>query len=128
MCFGDVINRRLLYFNGCVPIRLILGVLILSDANPMLFGIPVFSMLALFIALGFVRTHVRQVMVGFFGGRVWWHNLRIFHATMWFCASMLINIEMKLLAGALVIMDIIPGFVLSHHSDILLPRSHVDVA
>lgn len=60
---------------------------------------------------------------GFFGGIVWWHNLRYMHAVLWAIVAALLIVDNDCmyvsdtfqeshLAGALVAIDVIPGILL----------------
>ena len=82
----------------------------LAGINPMLSGVSIFGCLALTMAIGFAVKHWRHDNIGFFGGQVWWHELRVFHAGIWALVAAFMFLDQRW-AGALVLYDVIPGLL-----------------
>ena len=94
----------------CVIVRLSIAAVVLVGINPIISGISVFGFIALAMSLGFAIKHWRHDKVGFFGGEVWWHDLRKFHAGIWLLVSAFLFLDQRW-AGFLIIYDIIPGLL-----------------
>ena len=103
-------NRTWLYYFGCIPFRISIATVFLFGLNPMIGPVSVFACIALIMAAGFVRNHWTHKDVGFFGGKVWWHDFRIFHAGMWVLIAVLLFFDIPY-AGILVLYDILPGII-----------------
>ena len=70
-------NKIYLFFFGCVIIRTLFVIISKKiDQNKL----PYLGLLALIPAIGFTYSYIRDNKVGAFGGRAWWHNLRIIHS------------------------------------------------
>lgn len=101
-------KHRLYYV--CVFVRLGIAAVMLAGINPMISGVSVFGCLALTMAIGFAIKYSRHDKVGFFGGEVWWHHLRKFHAVIWLLVAALLFMDIRW-AGVLVLYDVIPGIL-----------------
>ena len=103
-------SRTKLYYFGCVPVRIATAILILLGINPMVQGVSIFGCIAAIFSLGFVRKHFRNDKVGFFGGEVWWHHFRKFHAAIWALVSLLLFLDVNWV-GFIILYDILPGII-----------------
>jgi hypothetical protein len=103
-------HRTTLFYAGCIPVRLSVATILLIGINPMIGPVSVFACVALIMAAGFVRNHWTHKEVGFFGGKVWWHGLRNFHAGIWVTIAILLFLDIRY-AGVLILYDIIPGII-----------------
>lgn len=102
--------RTKLFYFGCVPARLSLGIIFLLGVNPMISGVSIFGCIALAMAIGFLVNHFRHKKVGFFGGDAWWHDFRRFHSLFWFITSILLFLDIRY-AGVVVLYDLVPGII-----------------
>lgn len=102
--------RTKLFYFGCVPARIIMGIVFLMGVNPMISGVSLFGCLTLLMSGGFLFNHYNNKKVGFFGGEAWWHDFRRFHSLFWFITSILLFLDIRY-AGVVVFYDLIPGFI-----------------
>lgn len=78
-------NRRIyIYIFGCLLIRL-LFIIIVKFVN--IKYLPFFGIITLILSILFIRSFIKNKKVGFFGGKVWWNNLRLFHSIMYLIFS-----------------------------------------
>lgn len=80
---NDIQKRFLLFIFGCIGMRTLL---VLIAKNIDIKFLPYFGYLALLMATGFIYifvTGTRKTGVEVFGGKIWWNNLRPFHAFMY---------------------------------------------
>jgi len=103
-------NLTKLFYFGCIPFRLSIATVLLIGINPMVGPVSVFACLALIMAAGFARNNWVHKDVGFFGGKVWWHDFRKFHAGLWVIIAILLFFDVQY-AGVLVLYDLIPGIL-----------------
>lgn len=102
------INR--LYYFGCIPFRIFIATILLLGINPMVGPVSALACIALLMAAGFARNHWTQKDVGFFGGKVWWDDFRMFHAGVWVLIATFLFFDVRF-AGILVLYDLLPGIM-----------------
>ena len=102
--------KKKLFYSGCVPARVAIATVLIFGINPMVSGVSIFGCIALLMSLGFFINHCRHKKVGIFGGEVWWHDFRPFHAGIWLIVGILLFFDVQY-AGILVLYDLIPGII-----------------
>lgn len=114
-------KRIALFLCVCVPIRVLIvyGAYRLAPIYPL----PVSAALAL-VAVGFGQTYVRSDPtkdLGFFGGPVWWHRMRLLHTLLYAIAAALAW-ERSPYTWVPLAIDILTGLVaVLRHYDLKLP-------
>jgi hypothetical protein len=81
---NDIQKRFLLFLIGCIGTRT-LFVLLAKNAGPKY--LPLLGYLALLPAIGFIYIYLtgsRKTGAEVFGGKIWWNDLRPFHALLYF--------------------------------------------
>ena len=68
-----------LFFFGCIPTRLLYAVVI--NKYPMLWWVNL--IIAVYFMYAFISWDGRK---GFFGGKLWWNNMRFVHSIIFFMA------------------------------------------
>lgn len=102
----NIQNRILLFFFGCVPIRLFF---VLLSRN--MTYLPYMGYLAIIGSLLFFNKYMKNdSKVGFFGGNVWWNNMRLFHSIMYMLFG-IAAINKKEFAWKILLIDIIVGIL-----------------
>jgi hypothetical protein len=71
-------KRALLFLLACIPIRLLFVYLAKTFTNG--YAQIAMGVIGTMIGLGFINAYKNHVKFGFFGGKAWWHDLRIIHA------------------------------------------------
>lgn len=81
MVYLDEMYRIILFIIVCLPVRSI--PLFIITAYPSTYSIVSNTAVLFYLIIGisFLKTWlVSQTTTGFFGGDVWWHDLRLFHS------------------------------------------------
>lgn len=87
----------------CVPVRFLLVWLVLHHASR------IWSLLALLVSIGFLLKVFQDPKFGFFGGRVWWAELRKVHVVLWFLAAACIFEGFNSNASLILFLDVLMG-------------------
>ena len=83
-------SRIILFLTGCMTLRLSLAI-IAKILDPKY--LPIMGIMALAISIGFLYSFLlSKKSLGLFGGKVWWNDMRLVHAILYFiffvCAIM----------------------------------------
>lgn len=65
--------RILLFLLLCIPIRSLFVYIVYKNPKYLRF----FSVFYLIMGIGFLNQFIKNKRIGFFGGKVWWNNLRL---------------------------------------------------
>ena len=105
---GDTI-RRITFFLVCVPVRIFIsvGVSLLDRTHQVVRY--VLASLFLLISIGFCYTYRRNKKKGAFGGEVWWHANRPFHAAIYATSAGLLFASELHIAATLLACDVALG-------------------
>jgi len=109
-------HRILLYLFLCIPIRSIpIFILSYTDTFNLLLSL---LYLLLGLSLLFRATMYNENQKGFFGGMIWWQNLRVFHAICYLLVFTTLVMNRPLNTKKIIIMDLISSlfFFIKHHS------------
>ena len=87
----------------CVPVRLLLVWLVWHQASTR------WSFLALLVSMGFLLKVFQDPEIGFFGGSVWWAELRKVHVVLWFLAAACIFEGFNSNASLILFLDVLMG-------------------
>lgn len=99
----------LLYSMLCIPLRLIpVIIFFLTERYNNYISFLYFFWCILFVYKSFTY-HDKQI--GFFGGRVWWQNLRIFHALNYLLFNLLVFRNKNYIAKIILVLDLIIGIL-----------------
>jgi hypothetical protein len=103
------INTNLLFFIGCIGSRLALTFFIKNQNN---YNLPIYGYIGLIPALGFLYNFFTYNIKkkGFFGGKIWWNNLRIVHSLLYLSFS-IFSINKKKYSWIPLLIDVIIGFI-----------------
>ena len=78
----NVNDRTYLFLGVCLTVRTLITYLAMRFPDVA----AVFAPAALIPGIGFLYTYIAHMYnggVGYFGGKVWWHDLRLTHAALW---------------------------------------------
>jgi hypothetical protein len=103
------LNRKILYFGVCIPIRLIIPYIIYRYLNEKNFKN--MSYLTGTIAIGFLYLYFsnRRLNAGEGGGKTWWHKLRLIHGLLYLTTTIYL-IQKEKIAYLPLLLDILVGF------------------
>jgi len=88
---NDIQKRILLFLFMCIPVRLLITYLLYINKYTNLIKI-----ILLLIGIGFIKTFKNsERKKGFFGGHIWWNDLRPFHGFNYILASYMTHNNMK---------------------------------
>ena len=74
-------DRKTLFLIGCMPVRLSFVAIAYYFFEKKYKYVQYFlGLIGLIIGFSFILSFIKNKKVGFFGGKVWWHNLRLVHA------------------------------------------------
>ena len=110
-----MIDKKILYLAGCIPIRICIAILavVLSKQHLQYYGyvlmMPAIGFLMLYF--GNLRLDAPEA-----GGKTWWANLRIIHGLLYLTASVL-AIQQNNIAWVPLAIDVIFGLLafINHH-------------
>ena len=78
-------TRQLYFWLGCIPTRILF--VLIAYYLPIKY-LPYFGIITIAMAIGFIRAYFfNKKDTGFFGGDVWWNNLRLVHAFLYLSFS-----------------------------------------
>ena len=102
----DIQKRFILFLFFCIPLRLFITYLIYKREH-----VDLLKFILLFIGLGFVRNYALDLRKnGFFGGEIWWNNLRPLHAVNYLLATYMLHKNIKR-PEYVILFDTIVGFL-----------------
>lgn len=102
-------NRKMLFFGGCIPIRLALA--LLAYLIPVKY-LPIMGYIALLPAIGFLGQYalgLRKTGKGFAGGDIWWTQMRPIHGVLYLLFA-LYAIRGHTFAWSILLIDALVGF------------------
>ena len=74
-------DRKTLFLIGCMPVRLSFVAIAYYLFGKKYKYVQYFlGLIGLIIGFSFILSFIKNKKVGFVGGKVWWHNLRLVHA------------------------------------------------
>ena len=74
-------ERKTLFLICCIPVRLsFVAIAYYFFKNKYKYVQYFLGLIGLIIGFSFILSFIKNKKVGFFGGKVWWHNLRLVHA------------------------------------------------
>jgi hypothetical protein len=106
----SIVNRKLLFMFGCVPIRLFL-IYIAKKAS--MTQLRLLSIPAFLISIGFIYQQKKGKKIGYFEGPVWWH--RGIHGLLWMIFAILAFRKIQT-AYIVLIVDLIIGMISFIHN------------
>ena len=80
-----------MYYFLCIPARIAISIaayLVATSELPFLMLAA--ALLSFCIGTGFIINWWNHKDIGFFGGNAWWHELRVFHAVLWWNVALLL--------------------------------------
>lgn len=86
---NDIQQRFMMFLMGCIVVRIIL--VVLAATIPPTF-LPIMGVFAVILVAGWLRIYLfapRNTGPEVVGGKIWWNDLRPFHAAMWFWFAVL---------------------------------------
>ena len=101
-------DRQILFFCGCIPVRL--GLALLAYFLPKKY-LPILGYITLIPAIGFLGQYVlglRKTGKGFAGGDIWWTQMRPIHGTLYLLFS-LYAIHSHTFAWCILLIDALIG-------------------
>jgi hypothetical protein len=104
-----VVDRALLFLLVCIPVRL--SFVYISKTFTHKYAQILMGIIGLIIGIGFVNSFITNAEVGFFGGKAWWHNLRIIHAFNYIIFGLLTLLYKYKKAYLILLLDIIIGLL-----------------
>lgn len=103
---NDIQKRFVLFLFFCIPLRLFIAYSVYKRDH-----VDLFKFILLFIGLGFVRNYALDLRKnGFFGGEIWWNNLRPLHALNYLLAAYMLHKNIKR-PEYVILFDTIVGFL-----------------
>lgn len=85
------LKRILLFILLCIPVRIFLIYLVINLPQYLFY----YKILYLIMTLGFIRVYLNKADKGFFGGEVWWHDLKLVHSFLYILFIILSNLNIK---------------------------------
>ena len=99
-----------LFIFGCFPVRLFLAFLAYRVTMLNINLLPIMGIFGLLIGFGFIYQIIYSRKRGAFGQRVWWHNYRFIHSTLFLMFGIL-ELQKNEKAYKLLFLDVILGAI-----------------
>lgn len=109
-----LMERRLLFLLGCIPLRVALAYYVLGKPSEYMYVI------LASIGMGFLYiylTNSRKTGVEVFGGKIWWNNLRPIHGVLYLVAAYYLWKGENKISATILTLDVVIGlssFMLFH--------------
>ena len=105
-------ERRALFWNACIPVRLIIFSVYILMGRLVPQWLPTMALCSGAVSLGFLCMTLLEITGfrrhGAFGGRMWWSQVRWIHIVLW-AATALLSFHHVPHAGILLLCDTVIG-------------------